>query len=410
VTAYGNGPHTIVGIGGSQTATLNAGTTAATFNLTGILTTFNITSRAGATITVNNTVAVANKLNLVTNGGNIDLASTAGVLGTTTVEIDGGSFTVASSLITANLISGGSLSFAAPGGTAVFGSSSLVTLDLLTAFKPFTGFTSTADKIDDTSLKFTDVTSYTISGTAADQMITLTASNGTSFTFAVNGSDFTDGSYGVNAGPLHLVADGSGGTTIAACFLGGTQIATPEGETVVEKLKIGDSILSNDGRVLSVRWVGRNTVASALADPLRVMPIRVGAGALSKGVPNRDLLLSPEHALLVDGLLIQAGALVNGASITREVWMPPSFIYYHVEVEDHSLILAEGAAAETFLDHISRMVFDNWAEHQALYGDDDFIPEMDYPRVLSSRQVPAHIKDDLVARAHLTAEEVTAAL
>ncbi len=145
------------------------------------------------------------------------------------------------------------------------------------------------------------------------------------------------------------------------------------------------------------------------ADPLRVLPIRVKAGALGEGLPGRDLLLSADHALLVDGILAQAGALVNGVSIIRETQVPTVFTYYHVEVADHSLILAENVPAETFVDNVDRMGFDNWAEHEALYGNAVAIVEMDYPRAKSARQVPQAIRNRLMARAEAIYGKVLAA-
>jgi hypothetical protein len=157
-------------------------------------------------------------------------------------------------------------------------------------------------------------------------------------------------------------------------------------------------VLTADGRALPVRWIGRNTVSTRFADPLRVLPIRITAGALADNLPERDLLVSPDHAILVEDILIQAGALVNGRSIVRERQVPETFTYYHVELADHALILAEGTPAETFVDNVSRRGFDNWAEHEALYGDAP-IAEMAYPRAQSRRQVPAEIWAQLADRA-----------
>ncbi len=189
------------------------------------------------------------------------------------------------------------------------------------------------------------------------------------------------------------------GNPTVTCFLAGTLIRTPDGEVAVETLKRGDLVSTSDGRHVPVAWVGKQTVSQRFADPLRVLPIRIRAGALGDNVPTRDLLLSADHALLVDGVLIQAGALVNGSSIARETRVPETFVYYHVETEDHSLILAEGATAETFIDNADRLGFDNWAEHQALYPEGREMQEMQYPRAKSHRQVPAQVRAKLDERA-----------
>jgi hypothetical protein len=183
-----------------------------------------------------------------------------------------------------------------------------------------------------------------------------------------------------------------------SCFLGGTLIATPDGERPVETLRIGDLVTTAEGAAAPVQWMGRRTLHAygaggyRFADPLVYMPIRIKAGALGDNLPVRDLFVSADHAVLVNGLLVQAGALVNGTSVVRQTRLPERFTYYHIELADHALVLAEGVPAETFVDNVHRMGFDNWAEHEALYGNEPRIVEMDYPRVQSLRQLPLEIR------------------
>ena len=184
----------------------------------------------------------------------------------------------------------------------------------------------------------------------------------------------------------------SGDVTI--CFMPNTYIRTPSGEVVVEDLKIGDLVQTNDGRHVPIRWIGRQTVAGRFVDELR-LPVRIRKEALGPDVPSRDLLVSPDHALLVDSVLINAGALVNGTSVVRERNVPLIFTYYHVELDDHSLVLAENTPAETFVDNVDRANFDNWREYQSLYPEGKAIHEMPYPRAKSNRQVPRVIRKRL---------------
>jgi hypothetical protein len=186
---------------------------------------------------------------------------------------------------------------------------------------------------------------------------------------------------------------------VPLCFYPGTLIATPEGEVAVESLQIGDLVIRQDGTAAPIRWVGRNTVSMIFANKDRTLPIRIKKDALSENVPSRDLLVSPAHAVLVDDVLIQASALVNHSSIIREADVPTVFVYYHVELADHSLIMAENTPNETFIDNVDRMAFDNWAEHEALYGDQVALVEMDLPRAKSQRQVPSAIRQRLAHRA-----------
>jgi len=187
----------------------------------------------------------------------------------------------------------------------------------------------------------------------------------------------------------------SGAFDLTYCFMPGTRICTPTGEIAVEMLKRGDMIVTADRRSVPVSWIGRQTISARFADPVRVLPIRIKGGALGDNVPSRDLLLSPDHAILIGDILVQAGALVNDISIVRETSGPKTFTYYHVELDDHSLVLAENTPAETFIDNVDRLAFDNWEEHLALYPEGKPIVEMPYPRAKAQRQVPRAIREQL---------------
>jgi Hint domain-containing protein len=182
------------------------------------------------------------------------------------------------------------------------------------------------------------------------------------------------------------------------CFMAGTMISTPRGEAAIQMLRRGDIVMTADNRIAAISWIGRQTVATRFADPVRCLPIRIRASALGDDVPSRDLLVSPDHAILVDDVLIQAGALINGTSIVRETNVPETFIYYHVELDDHSLILAENTPAESFVDNVDRARFDNWYEYEEQYPQGKPVVEMPYPRAKAHRQVPRAIRQRLATR------------
>jgi len=210
-------------------------------------------------------------------------------------------------------------------------------------------------------------------------------------TFTFSGAGAGVGFFGLDA----IVAD-------MVCFLEGTRIATPTGEKPVEELDAGDLVTTADGGSATVRWVGVQEICPTFATPQRDYPIRIRANALGDGVPSRDLYVTGEHALLVDDLLINAGALVNGRSITRVSNMGSSnFRYYHIETDAHDLVLAENTPVETFIDYVTRQRFRNHGEYEALYGDEAHIQEMDIARISTARMVPAEIRIRLAERADI---------
>ncbi|ASP18919.1 Hint domain protein [Antarctobacter heliothermus] len=181
------------------------------------------------------------------------------------------------------------------------------------------------------------------------------------------------------------------------CFAVGTGIATPEGEQAVEDLAIGDLVTTADGRSVPVKWIGRTSIHPMFKPADRLEPVRIRAGAFAPGVPNRDLIVTADHGMVLDGMVITAGALVNGTSVQWVDWrrFGQTIAYYHVETAAHDVILANGAAAETYIDYVARSSFDNHAEYLALYGDEAAISEMPLPRISSARMVPAHLRDRL---------------
>jgi hypothetical protein len=162
------------------------------------------------------------------------------------------------------------------------------------------------------------------------------------------------------------------GPIATPCYLAGTRILTETGEVPVEALRIGDRVVTlalNGPRLAPIRWIGRRTLDPRRhPSPVKVLPIRIAAGALAAGVPHRDLRVSPDHALLVDGALVPAERLIGLPGILRE---PPTGLiqYLHVELDAHDVLLAEGAPAESYLDCANRHQFANGALHASLHAD-----------------------------------------
>jgi len=154
-----------------------------------------------------------------------------------------------------------------------------------------------------------------------------------------------------------------------ACYAAGARLAVPGGEAPVEALRAGDLVRTAGGALRPVRWIGFRTIdLTRHPDPRRAQPIRILADAFADGVPSRDLVLSPDHAVFDRGRLIPVRLLVNGATILRET-RRRKVTYYHVELDSHDLLLAEGLAAESFLDCGNRGIFENAPEPLILHPD-----------------------------------------
>jgi hypothetical protein len=182
------------------------------------------------------------------------------------------------------------------------------------------------------------------------------------------------------------------------CLLAGTLIATPGGERAVEDLRPGDPVLTPEGEEVEIRWIGRQSAIAMLAGP-EAVPVLVRAGALADGIPMQDLCVSPDHAILVDGVLANARALINGITILPMPQPPAQIDYYHLELDRHRLILANGASVESFVDDVSRSTFDNVDDWYARGLAPLSGVALPYVKAKSARQLPGATAGRLADRA-----------
>ena len=166
-------------------------------------------------------------------------------------------------------------------------------------------------------------------------------------------------------------ASNAGAVAAAAqipCFAAGTRIETMDGPVRVEDLRVGDFARLAAGGSGRIVWIGSRAVDCARhPKPEAVWPVRVQAGAFGENVPVRDLYLSPDHALFLNGALVPVKLLINGTSIAPA---PRPFVsYYHVELSEHAVILAENLPVESYLDIGDRAIFRHGGDVIRLFPD-----------------------------------------
>jgi hypothetical protein len=138
-------------------------------------------------------------------------------------------------------------------------------------------------------------------------------------------------------------------TIQVACFAAGTRIATETGPIAVEDLHVGDHVVTADGAHEPIVWIGQRTVnCRTHPNPETVWPVWISAGAFGENVPVRDLYLSPDHAVFVNGVLVPVKLLINDSTIAQ--LKRNRVTYYHVELPRHAVILAEHLTVESYLD------------------------------------------------------------
>ena len=237
--------------------------------------------------------------------------------------------------------------------------------------------------------------------TYANGLLTLTGTdeNGNaipSFTLDIPGQALAD--FQVNVGATDTVID------YVACYCPGTLIRTPCGNKRVEKLQIGDEVMTASGAARPIKWIGRRSYNGRFVMGRKdILPVCIKAGALADNVPRRDLWISPNHAMFFEdnlgGVLIEANDLVNGVSIVQAERVD-EVEYFHIELDTHDVLIAEGALSERFIDDDSRGMFHNAHEYRTLYPAVATITRYCAPRLDEGYEVEA-IRQGLAVRAGL---------
>ena len=169
------------------------------------------------------------------------------------------------------------------------------------------------------------------------------------------------------------------------CFTPGTVLETPDGLKPVEQLVAGDRVVTKDSGAQPILWAGsRNVSGARLYAMPDLRPVRIREGALGSDRPNGDLIVSPDHRMLVTGaaaetlwgeseVLVAARDLIDGAAIARDL-AAKSVTYHHLMLEQHHVVVANGVETESF--HPGAAALESVEEDQRLRLY-DVMPELE---------------------------------
>jgi hypothetical protein len=233
-----------------------------------------------------------------------------------------------------------------------------------------TGINWSADVIDDGILNPGDY-SVSISSTG---LLTVTLSSGVvippsgaTLTLTVNairgGGSGNGSSDSLN---VSVVIEPS----VVPCFVAGTAIETERGAVAVEKLCVGDLVMTGDGQFKPIVWIGsRKLSAEQLKIATHLCPIRIRQDAFGTGRPSKDLFVSPQHRIVIEGwgaeilfgtpkVLAHACHLIDDEKVTR--FLPESEVcYVHFVLQDHDIVYSNGILTETmFLGEMALKAYD----------------------------------------------------
>ncbi len=204
--------------------------------------------------------------------------------------------------------------------------------------------------------------SGSIVGFGATDIVDLKGVDPGSVSYAAGALNFAGGSsFPLTAAPdaqVRIAASTDGTAVTALCFLPDTLIETPGGQARVQDLKIGDIVATWGGKQRPIAWIGTGSVLATGGRRGPATPVIVRKGALGPNVPFRDLYVTKGHSLLLDGVLIPVEFLINHRSI---VWddRGQEATLYHIELDSHDVLIANGAQAESYRDDGNRWLFHN---------------------------------------------------
>jgi Hint domain len=302
---------------------------------------------SGTTLTIGNTIA-----DQTGSGGTLGNAGTAAVMIDGLGTVDLGTTNAFTGGLT---LDSGVLVLGAPGaagaGSIAFGAGDPPVLEFTITNAPTNTIASfnAGDTIDVTNLTTTAITA-TANGSGV-LSIPYTGDGGVPLQLNF-GAAFADRVFS-------LASDGTSGTDLTLpCFLSGTMILTDRGEVSVENLRVGDTVVTLGGQTRQLCWIGHGRALSTRGRRSAATPVIVRKSALSDNVPHHDLHITKGHSLYFDGTLIPAEFLVNHRSI---LWddRAQEVTVYHLELDTHDVLVANGAAAESYRDDGNRWLFRN---------------------------------------------------
>ncbi|MCQ0989768.1 Hint domain-containing protein [Jiella marina] len=204
--------------------------------------------------------------------------------------------------------------------------------------------------------------------------------NGDGFILTAGAGNYFIAQYNMNYG-VGDTADITSSSFAIQCFTPATQITTAQGPVFIEDLSVGDIALTAFGTKRSIVWIGKRTIECG-GQNWHHAPVNVRAGAFGAGVPERDVMLSPGHPVMVRQggreVLVPIMNLINGTTIERTHMN--TVTYWHVELDQHDVLLADGLPAESFFDMGTRGWFEN--DLDDVLANPDLIPAGQHGRCL----------------------------